>query len=142
MSLLRSNPETKEFANDLPQNLQQDLGRVEFGRTYTVTAPTSRSWTDIRNRYNREQIQRVTTTCRYLCAKKRRSYSSQFLSRSQPATSASASSAHPTFTRALSKSPILEASHSRSNVASVQAARRLERSLMPVVRPTNSSLSK
>ncbi|KAM7537516.1 hypothetical protein Aperf_G00000060038 [Anoplocephala perfoliata] len=57
MSLLRTNSETREFANDLPEKLQQDLSRIESGRFYTVTAPTSSSWLDLRRRYSREQLQ-------------------------------------------------------------------------------------
>lgn len=59
ISLLRSNPETREFANDLPQKLQQQLDGVEGGRFYTVIAPTSNSWSSLRKQYNREQLEAV-----------------------------------------------------------------------------------
>ncbi|VDK20663.1 unnamed protein product [Taenia asiatica] len=62
MSLLRSNSETREFANDLPQRLQQDLDRVEGGRFYTITAPTSNSWSSLRGQYNREQLEAIAAS--------------------------------------------------------------------------------
>ncbi|EUB59736.1 Transforming growth factor-beta-induced protein ig-h3 [Echinococcus granulosus] len=62
MSLLQSNPETFEFANALPQELQQDLSRVEGGHFYTVTAPTSDSWSSLRGRYNREQLEAIAAS--------------------------------------------------------------------------------
>ncbi|VDM30202.1 unnamed protein product [Hydatigera taeniaeformis] len=62
MSLLQSNPETREFASALPRKLQQDLGRVESGRFYTVAAPTSNSWSELRGRYNREQLEDIAAS--------------------------------------------------------------------------------
>ena len=59
MDLLRSNPDTSEFANDLPQEMQQDLSRVTSGQFYTVTAPTSRSWTNLRGTYTKAQLEKV-----------------------------------------------------------------------------------
>nr|CDS33636.1 gynecophoral canal protein [Hymenolepis microstoma] len=62
MNLLKTNPETREFANDLPPDLQQDLGRVEAGKFYTVTAPISTSWSALRGRYSKEQLQIIAAS--------------------------------------------------------------------------------
>lgn len=59
MDLLRTNPDTAEFAKDLPVQLQQDLSRVSSGQFYTITAPTSAAWTQIRGRYSKEQLESV-----------------------------------------------------------------------------------
>ncbi|KAM3181613.1 hypothetical protein ACTXT7_014025 [Hymenolepis weldensis] len=62
MTLLRTNPETREFSNDLPSSLQNDLSRVEDGKFYTVTAPSSISWSALRGLYSKEQLQIIAAS--------------------------------------------------------------------------------
>ncbi|VDD82979.1 unnamed protein product [Mesocestoides corti] len=62
MTLLRTNSETRDFANYLPQKLQADLANVASGVTYTVTVPSAQSWSNLRDRYSREQLEIIASS--------------------------------------------------------------------------------
>ncbi|VDL90917.1 unnamed protein product [Schistocephalus solidus] len=62
MSLLRSNSETQEFANDLPQDLQRELEMTDGSTMYTVTAPPARSWREMKQGKTPEAIQQIAAS--------------------------------------------------------------------------------
>nr|VZI44973.1 unnamed protein product [Spirometra erinaceieuropaei] len=62
MSLLRSNSETREFANDLPPDFQRDLDVTGGSEMYTVTAPSARSWSEMKRGKTPEMIQQIAAS--------------------------------------------------------------------------------
>ncbi|VDN11212.1 unnamed protein product [Dibothriocephalus latus] len=62
MSLLRSNSETEEFANDLPPDLQRDLENTDGPTQYTVTAPSAQSWRQMKQGKSPEAIQQIAAS--------------------------------------------------------------------------------
>lgn len=62
MSLLRTNTETRDFGDDLPEQMKRDLADVNSGTKYTVTAPTSRSWSSAKSGKSRAQIEKMAAS--------------------------------------------------------------------------------
>ncbi|GAA49155.1 periostin [Clonorchis sinensis] len=59
MSLLQSHPETQAFADDLPSDLKRELGAVYSGKRYTVLAPRTQAWNDIKRQFTGEKLQQI-----------------------------------------------------------------------------------